>query len=133
MKKADFIPAGRKSAIITEIVEKIDGVNETTGEAWTYYTVYANAGEAKPYKENIFIDKYFPMDKLYVGAPIDIVYSTNKANGVTKSHVFPGNPFATLTEKLQAIGVSEDGIKKSVSSAADAIRARMAARAAARG
>lgn len=130
----NFTSEGRLNATITAILDTKTGVNTSTGEVYEYLIVEAQAaGLARPIKENVFVNKFNPKDSIVVGASIDILTSKNITTGKVNTTVFLGNKYASFAEKLAAAGCSAETVKAGSTQAADAIRARMAARAAARG
>ena len=129
----NFTSEGRLRATITAILETVNGVNTQTGEAYTYVIVECTSKEcAQPIKRNIFIDKFNPLADIKVGAAIDIVTSKNVTTGKINQRVFLGNKYATNEDVLRASGCTADVVAAGKTQAADAIRARMAARKAAR-
>lgn len=134
MANTNFTSEGRLNATITAILDTKTGVNTSTGEVYEYLIVEATAqGLAKPIKENVFVNKFNPKDSIKVGASIDIVTSRNVTTGKLNTTVFMGSKYASFADKLAAAGATAEVVAAGKSQAADAIRARMAARNAARG
>ena len=128
----NFRTDSRLRATITEILEKVNGVNEDTGEAYIYFVVGAKTEKGTDIKENIFVDKFNDESRIAVGNVFDVVYSTNLTTGKVKGKCFMASKYASTAQKLQESGASADVVeagKQQARSAMDAVRARQAARA----
>jgi hypothetical protein len=132
MSNPNFQSEGRLRATINSIIDTVEGVNEKTGEVFTYLVVDATTSEGTPIKYNIFIDKFNSKEDIKAGAAFDIVYSTNVTTGKVNGRAFMASKYASTAQMLKEAGASATVIeagKQQARSAMEAVRARQAARA----
>ena len=132
MSNPNFQTESRLRATINAIIDTVEGVNEKTGEVFTYLVVDATTAKGTAIKYNIFIDKFNSKENIVPGANFDIVYSTNITTGKVSGKAFMASKYASTAQMLEESGASatviEAGRKQAVS-AMDAVRARQQARA----
>ena len=134
MANPNFNTVGRLRATISEISAPVSGVSTKTGEAYTYVTVRAYPANSTEYVEkNILINQYNKLEDIKIGAVIDVVSSVEIATGKINQSVFIASNKLSVARILEMSGCTADVVAAGKSQAADAVRARMAARAAARG
>ena len=134
MSNPNFLRVGTLRATISEISTPVQGVNQSTGEMFTYVRVKAYpAGSTEYVEENIFVSQYNKLEDIKIGAVIDVVSSQNVTTGKVNYKVFMASNKLTREQILKLSGATAEVVAAGKSQAADAIRARMAARAAARG
>jgi hypothetical protein len=112
-------------------MDTVEGVNEDSGEVFTYVVVDATTTKGTPIKYNIFVDKFNEKEKIVAGATFDIVYSTNVTTGKVNGRAFMASKYASTAQMLEESGASATVIeagKAQAKSAMDAVRARQAAR-----
>lgn len=130
----NFVTVGRLRATISQVSAPVNGVSTKTGEAYTYVTVRAYPENSTEYVEkNILINQYNKLEDIKVGAIVDVVSSQEIATGKINQSVFIASNKLTVARILEMSGASAEIVAAGKSQAADAVRARMAARAAARG
>jgi hypothetical protein len=133
MANSNFTRVGTLRATISEILEKVNGVNEDTGETYTYVRVKAYPPNSTEYvEENIFVDQFNKLEDIKVGNVIDLVTSQNNTTGKIGYKVFMASGKLTRARILELSGASADVVaqgKQQAVSAMDAVRARQQARA----
>ena len=134
MSNPNFNTVGRLRAQISEISAPVSGISTKTGKPFTYVTVRAYpAGSDQYVEKNVLINEFNKLADIKVGAFIDVVSSVEIATGKVSQSVFMASNKLTVEQILQMSGCTADVVAAGKSQAADAVRARMAARAAARG
>jgi hypothetical protein len=132
MANSNFTRVGTLRATISEIATPVNGVNETTGETYTYVRVKAYPSNSTEYvEENIFIDQFNKLEDIKIGAVIDLVTSQNNTTGKIGYKVFMASNKLTREQILKLSGASAEVVaqgKQQAVSAMDAVRARKAAR-----
>jgi len=128
-----FNKIGRVDCKITKVLSAapVTGVNQTTGEVWSYLRVELQDTTSTDTKiTNVFINQFNPIEKIVVGAHVDIVVSKDTTTGKINYAYFIGSNKLTNAKILKLAGADEatidEGRKQARTALADALAKRIA-------